>query len=105
MAQNWGTTRGSASETGNPPDFQQRMVIIQAYLVGITYRVLSNEAVASAENQRLLQVEMSRDRCINIVPFTMARTGSGRWLVYQFDLEKVGAPTRSCNPQTSTPGS
>jgi hypothetical protein len=101
MSEHWGTSRGSASETGNPPDYQQRMVIVQAYLRGIRYRVLSNQAVLNFENQRLLTVELSRDNCVNAVPFTMARTGSGRWIVYQFDLEKVGSPTRGCNPSAA----
>jgi hypothetical protein len=103
MSQHWGTSRGSAAETGNPPDYQQRMVIVQAYLIGMKYRVLANNAVANEGNQRMLQVELSRDNCVNVVPFTMARTGNGSWVVYQFDLEKVGAPTRSCNPQSAAP--
>lgn len=97
MSEHWGTSRGSASETGNPPDYQQRMVIVQAYLRGFRYRVLSNEAVLNYENQRVLQVELTRDNCVNAVPFTMARTGQGRWVVYQFDLEKIGSPVRGCN--------
>lgn len=103
MSQHWGTSRGSASETGNPPDYQQRMVIIEAYLRGIRYRVLSNEAVPGFGNQRLLTVELSRDNCVNVVPFTLARTGSERWVVYQFDLEKIGSPARGCNPAPATP--
>jgi hypothetical protein len=103
MSEHWGTSRGSASETGNPPDYQQRMVIVQAYLRGIRFRVLSNEAVVNFENQRLLTVELSRDNCVNAVPFTMVRTGSGRWIVYSFDLEKVGSPARGCNPTPAAP--
>jgi hypothetical protein len=104
MAENWGTSRGSASETGNPPDYQQRMVIIQAYLLGIRHRVLANEAVRNIENQRTLTVELTRGNCVQTVPFTMARTGSGRWVVYQFDLERVGPPTRGCNTVATPPG-
>jgi hypothetical protein len=103
MAENWGTARGSAGETGNPPDYQQRMIIMQAYLLGIQSRVLGNEAVPGAENQRLLTVEMTRGDCTATIPFLMARTGTGRWVVYQFDLEKIGPPTRSCNQPAATP--
>lgn len=98
MSEHWGTSRGAASETGNPEDYQQRMVIVQAYLRGFRYRVLSNEAVVNAENQRLLTVELVRDSCVKSVPFNMARTEKDRWVVYQFDLEKVGSPVRGCNP-------
>ena len=91
MSENWGTSRGAASETGNPGDYQQRMVIIQGYLLGITYRVLSNEAVPNSSNQRTLMLELTRGGCVNMVPFTMVRTGSGRWVVNQFDLEQSGS--------------
>ena len=103
MSENWGTSRGAASETGNPPDYQQRMVIIQAYLLGIKYRVLSNEPVLNSSNQRTLLLELTRGPCQNTVPFTMVRTGSGRWLVYQFDLEKVGPPNRGCSSTPANP--
>ena len=103
MSENWGTARGAASETGNPADYQQRMVIMQAYLLGIQSRVLSNEAVPNAENQRMLTVELTRGNCQATLPFLMARTSSGRWVVYQFDLEKIGPPTRSCNQPTPPP--
>jgi hypothetical protein len=105
MSENWGTSRGAASETGNPPDYQQRMIIIQAYLLGIRYRVLSNEAVPNMANQRSLLVELTRGSCQTTLPFTMARTGSGRWVVYQFDLEKVGPPTRGCSSVPANPPS
>jgi hypothetical protein len=73
------------------------MVIIQAYLMGVRYRVISNDAVRNTPNQRMLSVELTRGPCVQTVPFTMARTGTGRWVVNQFDLERVGPPTRSCN--------
>lgn len=103
MSENWGTSRGAASETGNPSDYQQRMVIMQAYMLGIQSRVLANEAVPNAENQRKLTVELTRGNCQMTLPFLMARTGSGRWVVYQFDLEKIGPPTRSCNQPATAP--
>jgi hypothetical protein len=103
MAENWGTARGSASETGNPADYQQRMIIMQAYLLGIQSRVMANEAVPGAGNQRMLTVELTRGDCIATIPFLMARTGSGRWVVYQFDLEKIGPPTRSCSQPAAPP--
>ncbi len=102
MSSHWGSPRGSAARTGNPPDYQRRMVIIEAYLRGIRYRILASDA-GPAANQRVLQVELSRSNCVNVVPFTMARTGSGEWVVYQFDLEKIGSPARGCNPAPARP--
>lgn len=103
MSANWGTARGPASETGQPADYQRRMVIIQAYLHGSKFRVLSNEPAVDASNQRVLQVELSRSGCVNVVPFTMVRTGGGRWVVNQFDLEKVGSPSRACGASDTAP--
>lgn len=102
MADHWGNARGSASRTNNPPDYQKRIVIMQAFLRGTTYRVLSNDPVPGENNQRLIQVELSRSSCTNVVPFTMIRTGRGEWLVYQFNLELVGSPNRPCAPPDST---
>ena len=103
MSQHWGTSRGSAHATGEPSDYQKRMVVIQSYLNGSKYRVLSNDPVANVNNQRVLQVEMSRHGCVNMVPITMVRTGNNEWLVNQLDLEKVGSPTRGCGPSDAAP--
>ena len=102
MADRWGTSRGSSSRTNNPQDYQKRIVIMQAFLRGSQYRVLSNDPVPGENNQRLIQVELTRSGCTNQVPFTMIRTGRGEWLVYQFNLELVGSPNRPCAPPDST---
>ncbi|MEP7324355.1 MAG: hypothetical protein ABI836_00275 [Gemmatimonadota bacterium] len=102
MADHWGTSRGSASRTNNPSDYQKRIVIMQAFLRGTQYRILSNEPVPGENNQRLIAVELTRTGCTNQVPFTMIRTGRGEWLVYQFNLELVGSPNRPCAPPDST---
>jgi len=102
MADHWGNSRGPASRTNNPPDYQKRIVIMQAFLRGTSYRVLSNDPVPGQNNQRVIQVELSRSSCNNVVPFTMIRTGRGEWLVYQFNLELVGSPNRPCAPPDST---
>lgn len=102
MAERWGTNRGSAARTNNPQDYQKRIVIMQAYLRGTQNRILSNEAVPGENNQRIFQVELSRAGCVTTVPFTMIRAGRGEWLVYQFNLELVGSPSRACVPQDST---
>jgi hypothetical protein len=102
MSEHWGNERGSARETNNPADYQQRMVVIQAYLAGIRYRVLSNHPVANVNSKRVLQVELSRAGCVIMVPFTMARTSS-TWVVNEFDLEKIGNPSRSCSTGAPSP--
>lgn len=98
MAQHWGTSRGPAAETGTPSDYQKRIVIMQAYLRGTTFRILSDTPVPGERGRRVLNVELTRAGCVNVVPFTVVRTGRGQWLVNQFNLEQVGAPTRGCAP-------
>ena len=102
MADHWGTSRGSATRTNNPEDYQKRVVIMQAFLRGSQYRILSNDPVPRENNQRLIQVELTSSGCTNVVPFTMIRTGRGEWLVYRFNLELVGSPNRPCAPPDST---
>jgi hypothetical protein len=102
MAAHWGNVHGPAGATGSPADYQKRMLIIQAWLKDNSFRVLSNEPSSTADNQRVLQVELTRGSCVNVVPFTMIRTGGGDWLVYQFNLEQVGSPGRPCVKPDST---
>lgn len=103
MAEHWGTSRGAAATTGIPADYQKRMVIIQTYLGGVRFRVLSNDPKQGEVNQRVLQVELTRPNCVNVIPFTMVRTGQDIWLVNEFDLEKIGPPGRPCGTPESAP--
>ncbi|MEO8199247.1 MAG: hypothetical protein ABI679_01885 [Gemmatimonadota bacterium] len=103
MAAAWGTSRGAAGVTGIPADYQKRMVIVQTYLAGARFRVLSNDPKLGDANQRILQVELTRPGCVNVIPFTMVRTGNDQWLVNEFDLEKVGPPGRPCGNSDSSP--
>ena len=101
MADNWGTSRGSAGATHVPPDYQKRIVIIQVYLAGYRHRILTNEPSQQSSNQRELQVELSKPGCLKVIPFTLVRSGR-RWLVFQFDLERIGNPAKSCEVADST---
>ena len=42
MATHWGGTGGSAARTNQPPDWEKRMVVMQAYLARADYRVVSD---------------------------------------------------------------
>lgn len=103
MANYWGTARGAAAATGIPADYQKRMVIIQTYLGGAKFRVLSNDPKPGDVNQRVLQVELTRPNCVNVIPFTMVRTSSDHWLVNEFDLEKIGPPGKPCGTADGAP--
>jgi hypothetical protein len=104
MAELWGTSKGPASQTHQPTDYGRRLFIMQAYLRGAGYRILSNSRDGNNDNRRVLQVEMTRNGCTKIVPFTTIRAGQ-RWLVEAVDLDALGGPGRRCGEGDSTSGS
>jgi hypothetical protein len=103
MAQLWGTSKGPAASTHQPSDYERRLVIMQAYLRGANFRIISNTADGSSKDRRVLQVEMTRNGCDEIVPFTAARAGTG-WVVTAIDLDALGSPGRRCSESDSTSG-
>jgi hypothetical protein len=94
MATLWGTAGGPASETKQPPDWQRRIAIMQAYLRSDSYR-LTADVPGSDQNHRDLQVEIKRQTCTWSVPFTAVRSSKG-WLVTQVDISAAGNPARPC---------
>jgi hypothetical protein len=94
MAGLWGSTNGPAAQTKQPPDYQRRIAIIQAYLKNDRFRVTSD--VAETESRRALQVEIRRQTCTWNVPFVAVRTGQGSWVVNSVDLNAAGNPARPC---------
>lgn len=94
MAGLWGTASGPASQTRQPPDYERRIAIMQAYLRNDSFTVTSD--VAESDTRRSLQVELKRKSCTWSVPFVSIRTASGSWLVNQVDLTAAGNPARPC---------
>ena len=96
MATHWGGAGGPAVRTNQPPDWEKRMVVMQAYLSKADYRVVSDVGSGSDAASRSLQVELRRPDCIRVVPFTVVRTSDGSWLVNQVDLASAGSPIKPC---------
>jgi hypothetical protein len=94
MATLWGTANGPASKTGQPPDYQRRIVIMQSYLRNQSFRITSD--VPASPNRRDLQVEIRRQACTWSVPVVAIKMGDGSWLVNQVDLAAAGNPARPC---------
>lgn len=94
MATLWGTTSGPASKTHQPPDYERRIAIMQAYLRSDSYRLTSD--VPETDNRRALHVELKRQTCTWSVPFVAVKTGDGSWVVNQVDLTQAGNPARPC---------
>jgi len=101
MAQLWGTSKGSAAQTGQPSDYQRRVAIMWAYLRGATAKVAGE--VERTSDRSVLAVEVLRGDCRRRVPFTMVRTGSGSWLITAIDLAAVGVPGTPCASEQRVP--
>jgi hypothetical protein len=94
MASLWGTANGPASKTGQPPDYERRIAIMQAYLRNDSFQLTSD--VAEAADRRALRVEIRRQKCTWNVPFVAIQTSDRSWLINQVDLTAAGNPARPC---------
>lgn len=103
MSSLWGSSKGPASRTKEPPDYERRIVIMQAYLRDAPYRILSNLQDGANPARRILQVELQRDRCTKQIPFTVVRANGG-WLVNSIDLALLGSPGANCDPDKPESG-
>jgi hypothetical protein len=104
MASLWGTANGPASKTHQPPDWERRVAIMQAYLRNDSFRVTS-DVPQTDESRRDQQVEIKRQACTWTIPFVTVKTRDGSWLVNQVDLAAAGNPARPCAEGDSTSGS
>ncbi len=107
MARYWGTSRGPAAITRQPADFEERMVVTQAYLRQSPFRLVRTDELPNQPDRRAIQVEFSRvdydgSRCTRGAPFTVVETGSHGWIVVAVDLNQVGTPGRSCAAAAKT---
>ncbi|HEU4827864.1 MAG TPA: hypothetical protein VFT04_01590 [Gemmatimonadales bacterium] len=97
MAELWGTAKGSAARTGEPNDFERRIVIMQAYLRDRRHRLMSNTQDGNDATRRIVQVEFRRGDCVKMVPITVVRSEPGAWLVNSIDLALLGGPAGQCD--------
>jgi hypothetical protein len=97
MAELWGTAKGPAARTGQPDDYERRIIIMQAYLRDRRHRLMSNAQDGADANRRIVQVEFRRGDCVKMVPFTVIRSEPGDWLVNSIDLALLGGPDGNCD--------
>jgi hypothetical protein len=95
MADLWGSAKGSARQTDFPKDYQKRMVIMNAYLKGISVRALS-EIDGNITTQRIVTTELSNGSCRVVLPVTTVKTKEG-WIVQSFDLNQAAKVNRPCD--------
>ncbi len=98
MGMLWGTSAGPAAKTNQPPDWERRIVVMQAYLRNEGAKVTGDAPDNSGPDRHLVQVELRRQLCTTTVPFTVIKLADGTWLLNQVDLGTAGNPARPCLP-------
>jgi hypothetical protein len=101
MAELWGTSRGSAAETGKPTDYQRRVAVMYTFLKGSTAKVLAE--VERSDDKSTLAVEVTRADCRKRIPITLEKTRDDRWMVTSIELGALGTPGRACPPEEQRP--
>jgi len=96
MAEYWGTAKGSAAETGNPPDYPKRIEVIQLWLRGYSYRIIASTPVDASRQEQSMQLEMIKGDCRKQVAFFAVKASGDRWVVQSLDLNAVGSPMMPC---------
>jgi hypothetical protein len=95
MATLWGTSKGPASRTRQPPDYERRVVVMQSYLTHDDFRILG-DAPEGPEARHTVQVQIRRGACTWTIPFVVIQLADGGWIVNQMDLTAAGNPARPC---------
>lgn len=101
MGRYWGTSRGPASQTRYPADYEQRLFVTQSYLRDSPFHILRTDPVSGNPNRQVVQVDLDRTdpdgtRCTRHVPFTVLNVGQDGWIVTAIDLTLAGTPGRAC---------
>lgn len=102
MGRSWGSSSGPAAVTNDPPQWEQRMKVVQYYLRGGTFRVANDAPVTGDSKRRNLQVELTRGDCVKLLPFVAVQSGGG-WLVESVDISVAGNPRNPCPAAPATP--
>jgi hypothetical protein len=101
MAALWGTSRGPAAQVKQPPDYEKRIAVMQAYLTSDEYRIISDHQDGPTATRHAVQVQLRRQACTWDVPFSVIQLADGTWIVNQVDLTAAGNPAKPCNPADS----
>ena len=104
MASLWGTAKGPAAQTKQPPDYERRIAVMQSYLSHDDSRILS-DSPEDSPTRHAVQVEIRRQACTWTIPFSVIKLADGSWIINQVDLTAAGNPARGCSPSArdSTP--
>ena len=98
MATLWGTAAGPSASTKQPPDYERRVAVMQAYLRHDDSRIVTY-APDAVPTKHLVQAELRRSACTWTVPFMVIQLSDSTWIVNSVDLATAGNPARGCEPQ------
>jgi hypothetical protein len=96
MAGLWGTSKGPASRTRQPADYERRISVMRSYLSHDDFRILG-DAPDVSEGRHTVQVQIRRSACTWTIPFVVIQLADGSWIVNQMDLTAAGNPARPCD--------
>jgi hypothetical protein len=96
MAGLWGTSKGPASRTRQPADYERRISVMRSYLSHDDFRILGDTPDVS-EGRHTVQVQIRRSACTWTIPFLVIQLADGSWIVNQMDLTAAGNPARPCD--------
>jgi len=96
MAGLWGTSKGPASRTRQPADYERRISVMRSYLSHDDFRILGDTPDVS-EGRHTVQVQIRRSACTWTIPFVVIQLADGSWIVNQMDLTAAGNPARPCD--------
>ena len=96
MAGLWGTSKGPASKTRQPPDYERRIAVMRSYLSHDDFRIMG-DAPDVSEGRHTVQVQIRRSACTWTIPFLVIQLADGTWIVNQMDLTAAGNPARPCD--------
>lgn len=100
MASLWGSAAGPSSRTRQPPDYERRVAIMQAYLRHDDSRILT-DTPAAIPTRHAIQAQLRRSACTWTVPFEVIQLSNGTWIVNSVDVAAAGNPSRPCDPAMS----
>ena len=96
MGDLWGSNKGPANSWMDAGDREKRLRIMQITLASDSYAVdPAGTSPGASDRERVIRVQLRRNNCQPMVPFTLLRVGDG-WLVSNIDLDAAGSPRRPC---------
>ena len=89
---------GPLRKTRQPPDYERRIAVMQAYLSHDDYRILSDAAGRLRGRHADAGPDPAARPAPGTIPFTVIQMTDGTWIINQVDLAAAGNPARPCDP-------